>query len=206
MAGEEERKALLFSPIKKAKSPNKRRVLLHSPLSAERLISHSSIISKMLHSSLRRGPSRKQTPLNSKRPRSLSLCNDLPPLFLPCERTRHTDRKALTETNTQHSNTHTHTHIQAMLHKHPQHRQTTSLGHFLDNCMDKNARTHITHRPVRRIRVHEKHTLLQHCRHREPYATKDPEYLTEQTYKNLANCLDLRLWHCCNLQPAMSLF
>ncbi len=71
---QEKKSGRLFylAQLKKAKSPNKRSVLLHSPLSAERLISHSSIISKMLHSSLRRGPSRKQPLLNSKRPRSLS--------------------------------------------------------------------------------------------------------------------------------------
>lgn len=128
-----------LAQLKKAKSPNKRSVLLHSLLSAERLISHSSIISKMLHSSLRRGPSRKQTLLNSKRPRSLSLCNELPPLFPPCvrerERARHTDRKALTETNTQHHATHTHTHwqthVQGLQHKYPQHKQTISLGYCL---------------------------------------------------------------------------
>lgn len=107
---------------------------MHSPLSAERLISHSSIISKMLNSSLRRGPSRKQTPLNSKRPRSLSLCNELPPLFPPSEKTKRADSKALTETNT-HSKTCTHTrthelttHIQGLPHKHPQQKQTGTLS------------------------------------------------------------------------------
>lgn len=74
MAGQEARQALLFSPIKKAESPDKSGAFLHTLLSEKRLISCSGgIISEMLQRSLRRGASRKQTLLNSRRPASPSL-------------------------------------------------------------------------------------------------------------------------------------
>lgn len=69
------RRGRLFylAQLKRQKAQNKRSAFLHSLLWEKRLISRSSVISEMLHRSLRRGPSRKQTPLNSQRPLSLSL-------------------------------------------------------------------------------------------------------------------------------------